>query len=51
MALFIDAGKAVFAAEYTDTGITLDDFCADARAMRFSATLKDRGLDQALEAC
>jgi len=42
---FIGAGKAVFAAEYTDTGITLADFCGRARAMQFSAILKHRGLD------
>jgi hypothetical protein len=51
MTPFIDVGKAVFAAEYTDTGISLEDFCEDARALGFSAILKDRGLGQALEAC
>jgi O-6-methylguanine DNA methyltransferase len=45
MTPFIAGGKAVFAAEYTDTGITTGDFCAPAAAMRFSAILKRRDLD------
>ena len=48
---FIAAGKAVFAAEYTDTGITLDDFCPQAGAMNISAILKKRDLDAWREAC
>jgi adenosylmethionine-8-amino-7-oxononanoate aminotransferase len=51
MTPFIDAGKAVFAAEYTDTGITTADFCADATSLRFSAILKDRELTRPLESC
>ncbi len=42
---FIASGKPVFAAEYTDTGITLDDFCPQARALNFQAVLKNRELD------
>ena len=42
---FIAAGKAVFAAEYTDTGITTDDFCPAAANLNFSAILKRRDLD------
>lgn len=48
---FIQAGKPVFAAEYTDTGITLDDFCPQASAMKFSAMLKKRDLDADRKVC
>ena len=48
---FIQAGKAVFAAEYTDTGITLADFCPQAQALQFSAILKQRDLDAYREGC
>ena len=48
---FITAGKPVFAAEYTDTGITLEQFCPQARAMNISAILKNRDLDAWREAC
>lgn len=45
MSPFIQAGKPVFAAEYTDTGITLNDFCPQAASLQFSAILKHRNLD------
>ncbi len=48
---FIDAEKPVFAAEYSDTGVTLEDFCPQAAVLNFSAILKDRGLDAYREAC
>lgn len=48
---FIEAGKPVFAAEYTDVGTTLQDFCAQAQEMRISAILKNRGLDAWRQAC
>ncbi len=48
---FIEAGKPVFAAEYTDTGITLDQFCPQAAEMNISAILKNRDLDAWREAC
>lgn len=48
---FIDAGKAVFAAEYSDTGITVEDFCPQAVEMGFSAILKNRDLDAYRETC
>jgi endo-alpha-1,4-polygalactosaminidase (GH114 family) len=48
---FIEAGKPVFAAEYTDTGMTTDQFCPQAREMNFSAILKNRDLDAYREAC
>jgi endo-alpha-1,4-polygalactosaminidase (GH114 family) len=48
---FIAAGKPVFAAEYADTGMTLDQFCPQAKEMNFSAILKNRDLDAWREAC
>jgi Glycoside-hydrolase family GH114 len=48
---FISAGKAVFAAEYTDTGITLGQFCPKAATLRFSAILKHRRLDAWRQTC
>jgi hypothetical protein len=48
---FVKAGKAVFAAEYTDTGITLDDFCPLAQELGINAILKDRDLTAWREAC
>lgn len=48
---FIAAGKPVFAAEYTDTGMTLDKFCAQANTMNFSAILKHRELDAWQRSC
>ncbi len=51
MSPFVAAGKPVFAAEYTDTGITLDQFCPEAKALNFNAILKNRDLDAYQEAC
>ncbi len=51
MRVFIQAGKPVFDAEYTDTGIALDQFCPQAKAMKISAILKNRKLDAYREAC
>ena len=51
MAPFIRSGKPVFAAEYTDTGITLDQFCSQATAMNVSAILKNRELDAWRQDC
>ena len=48
---FIEAGKAVFAAEYTDTGITTSDFCGEAAELRIDAILKHRGLGRFVERC
>jgi endo-alpha-1,4-polygalactosaminidase (GH114 family) len=48
---FIAAGKPVFAAEYTDTGITLDRFCSQAKSMAINAILKHRELGVYREAC
>lgn len=51
LAPFVAAGKAVFVAEYTDTGITTDAFCPQANAMNFNAILKQRGLDAWRQPC
>lgn len=48
---FINAGKAVFAAEYTDTGMTTSQFCPQANALNFSGILKHRNLDAWRQAC
>lgn len=48
---FISSGKPVFAAEYTDTGMTTDKFCAKAKQMRFSGILKRRNLDVFRQSC
>ncbi len=54
MAPFVAAGKAVFAAEYTDelsASQFLDRVCPQADALGFSAILKDRDLDARRRAC
>ncbi len=48
---FVATGKPVFAAEYTDTGVSLDEVCEQARAMRFNVILKHRDLGAYREAC
>jgi len=48
---FVAAGKAVFAAEYTDTGMTTELFCAQANAQSINAILKHRELDAYRESC
>ncbi len=48
---FVVSGKAVFAAEYTDTGVSLEDICPQAKALGFSVILKHRNLDAYREAC
>lgn len=42
---FLQIGKAVFDIEYTDVGSRLDQFCAEADALRISALLKHHSLD------
>ncbi|NQT92199.1 MAG: endo alpha-1,4 polygalactosaminidase [Lentisphaerae bacterium] len=51
MSPFVQAGKAVFAAEYTDTGVVLADICDTAEAGGFSLILKKRDLDAWIEIC
>ena len=41
---FISSGKAVLAAEYTDTGIKRGEFCTRAKRMKFDAIHKKRNL-------
>ena len=48
---FVAAGKPVFSVEYTDTGVTKDQFCPQAEALGFNAILKNRELDAHREAC
>ena len=48
---FIETEKPVFAVEYSDMGITLEDFCLQEVVLNFSSILKDRGLDTYREAC
>jgi endo-alpha-1,4-polygalactosaminidase (GH114 family) len=51
MGAFVEAGKAVFAAEYTDMGMTREVMCAEAASLRFDAILKERDLGRFREAC
>jgi hypothetical protein len=48
---FLQLGKPVLDAEYTDTGITLADFCPPARSLGIQAILKHRELDAWRQAC
>ena len=48
---FIDAGKAVFAAEYSDTGIQLEEICNQAKELRINVLFKNRELDNYFEIC
>jgi hypothetical protein len=51
MQLFIEAGKPVLAAEYTDTGVNFDAACTWGTENRFSLILKHRELDAWLSSC
>ena len=48
---FINAGKAVFAAEYTDTGVDLDQACGQATELKISVIMENRELDAARGGC
>jgi hypothetical protein len=48
---FLQSGKPVLAAEYTDTGLALADFCPQAKALGIQAILKHRDLDAWRQAC
>ena len=48
---FIEMGKPVLAAEYTDTGVTLRELCQEAERLKFSLILKDRELGAWLQHC
>ena len=51
MALFVAAGKPVFAAEYTDNWGSSTSFCDQANSMNFNAILKRRDLDAFVVPC
>lgn len=48
---FIQAGKPVFAAEYTDLGGDFGTYCQESDKLRFSTILKNRGLDAWIQTC
>lgn len=48
---FLQQGKPVLDAEYTDTGIALDEFCPRAKALGIRAILKHRNLDAWRRVC
>ena len=48
---FIEAGKPVFAAEYTDLPGDFAVFCERSRQLQFSTILKHRGLDAWVKPC
>ncbi|MCE7918203.1 MAG: hypothetical protein DPW21_12260 [Anaerolineae bacterium] len=48
---FTTTGKPVFAAEYTDLGSALDQFCPSFASWRFSGILKRRNLGSWIQAC
>lgn len=51
MTVFSQKGKAVFMAEYTDTGVRFEEFCLLAKKLRFNAMLKNRSLDAFRKTC
>ncbi|MBN1449398.1 MAG: endo alpha-1,4 polygalactosaminidase [Anaerolineales bacterium] len=48
---YIQAGKPVFAAEYTDLPGDFQEFCRQSKGLGFSTILKHRDLDAWLETC
>ena len=48
---FIETGKPVFAAEYTDLGGDFESYCQRAKELSFSTILKKRGLDAWIQTC
>ena len=48
---FIESGKPVFAAEYTDLGGDFASYCRRSKQLNFSTILKHRGLDAWLQTC
>ena len=48
---FIEAGKPVFDAEYTDLDGDFESFCQRSKRLKFSTILKNRGLDSWLKTC
>jgi len=48
---FIEAGKPVFAAEYTDLGGDFGSYCRQSKGLSFNTILKNRGLDSWVKFC
>ena len=48
---FIESGKPVFAAEYTDLGGDFASYCQRSKQLNFSTILKHRGLDAWIQTC
>jgi hypothetical protein len=48
---FIQMGKPVLAVEYTDTGVSLEQLCQEAKQLNFSLILKDRELGAWQQSC
>jgi len=48
---FIEAGKPVFAAEYTDLGGDFESYCEKSKELKFSTILKNRDLDAWVKTC
>lgn len=48
---YIEAGKPVFAAEYTDLPGDFAAFCEQSKKLNFSTILKNRGLDAWIKTC
>jgi hypothetical protein len=48
---FIEAGKPVFAAEYTDLGGDFESYCLKSKGFKFSTILKNRDLDAWIKTC
>ena len=51
MSPYIESGKAVFAAEYTDLGGNFERYCSQNKELGFSLILKQRELDAWLDTC
>jgi hypothetical protein len=48
---FVNAGKPVLAAEYTDMKGNFNAFCVKSKALRFSTILKNRALEAFVKFC
>jgi len=51
VSVFVEAGKPVFAIEYREEGMRLDDFCKEAAMLGIDAVLKNKRLDAWLAVC
>ncbi|MBN1538222.1 MAG: endo alpha-1,4 polygalactosaminidase [Anaerolineales bacterium] len=48
---FIEAGKPIFAAEYTDNFQSVEEFCPQLNALNFNGIFKNRDLDAWMQPC